>query len=279
MEIKAPDDVLKELKKIYQEHEEIQNKRDEDYEKKKHTLEQLLSELSDQRKKAAEENDRVKAAARDLEIREKTLDDRELKFTKMITEHELLKKELAQLRMERDDLEFERAVRGDDCTSPDMTSYILRSEHDEIVSELKKTIDSLQSERLRLMKNSIGIQDYGRMNGAESAPLTADMLLSHIKEQTDIEMLDSAGQSGNIVIRKDGVLYSFEFTAPPSFEILAESISPLQREQIENGYPELQFTSKEDGVHITGYFTDDIEPGKLLDRVFRIGACLMKEED
>ena len=146
MEIKAPDDVLKELKKIYQEHEEIQNKRDEDYEKKKHTLEQLLSELSDQRKKAAEENDRVKAAARDLEIREKTLDDRELKFTKMITEHELLKKELAQLRMERDDLEFERAVRGDDCTSPDMTSYILRSEHDEIVSELKKTIDSLQSE-------------------------------------------------------------------------------------------------------------------------------------
>lgn len=284
-----PEEMLEKLNQIYLEREKQFSQWEKEHERKREQLKDILEQIEKKRKENEQETVRLAQLQESLERKGEELDRREKEFARLYTELENMRSEVLKLKMEAENYDFERAIHGEGTSvkAPDLTQYILRTEHEKLLAELQEKVSDLQKERIRLLKNSLGMEENKDLQTepeAETAEqetgdvpeLTAMALKDYLNNGTGIEKTEQKMNNGSEEIRmkRNGIIYSFLFTFPPSFTILTDTISQEQRDRVITKYPEIQISTKEDRVLLTGYFTNDISPENLTNRVFDIGRFL-----
>lgn len=277
--------MLHELNRIYREREEQYRKWNLDYEEKSKKLDEKLAALSTGRKEISDRERKLKAEKDELDKREKELNAREMEFSQLYADLEKARSEVLQLKKDAEDYKFDCAMQEESLEDRerDLSQYILRSEHEKIVDDMRQTIDALREERIHLLKNSLGMQEvteHADVKGEEYR-MTASLLkqyLEHSSESGKVE-ITRTDDIEELKFERNGIMYSFLFSVPPAFKIVTESISQEQRAEIGQKYPEIQVTTKDDRVILIGYFTEDITADILAERVFAIGKCLTNMEE
>lgn len=282
MEKKSQEEMLSELNRIYREREEQFRKWDQAHEKKKNQLEDMLKELAQQKKEISIQQSEISARKEEVSRREQELNSREEEFSQLYTELERARSEAISLKMEAENYRFERALQDAGSEVPDLGRYILREEHQKIVSELQDTVDTLRRERISLLKNSLGISEESGVAADQTdtdRKLTADILLEYLKD-TENSSVEKQNLNGEEVVRmkRNGIEYSFLFTLPPTFMISAGRLSEEKKEGLAREHPELQISEEGERTILTGYFTEDIRIEKLVNLVQELGENFESEE-
>lgn len=275
MEKRHPEEILSQLRQIYNERDQEYRKWEEDHNKKVKLLDQMMEELAEQRERNAQELEALKQKEKELGEREDQLQQRERDYVQQYVALENMRSESIRIKKDAEDLRFNQAVEGSHPEGTDMTGYVPKEEHDKIVSDLENTIKNLT---ITLLKHGITLPDDKRTEShrpsaeAEVNRLTIDDLRIYLSTVKDVDVRPQSRED-QIDMQKEDIIYRFTFTLPPEFQIISDKITQEVRERIERDFPELQVDVK-DQTSVAGFFTEDITPEALLRRVFEIGDIL-----
>lgn len=114
--------------------------------------------------------------------------------------------------------------------------------------------------------------------------LTADVLAASLKKNNMFEKVEilHAKEGVQISAQKGLLHYRFVFNEPPYFDVYIERDVDEKRkkviDQFRVNHPELEITTENGMIRITGYFTKDMSTWNLLDNVNRATDCLNQGE-
>jgi hypothetical protein len=126
------------------------------------------------------------------------------------------------------------------------------------------------------------LQDTNRPGLESQEELTAEVLRKYMeRNETEFENLSIRHSDAGEQLRAEcsGLQYRFLFTKPAQFDIFAERKKSSRFKKIlaefNNEYPGVQFRyeDQEGGVYATGYFTYEMKPYELMERVKEISSC------
>ena len=166
----------------------------------------------------------------------------------------------------------------------------MQEEHEAAVSRLENTVKLLT---ITLLKNNIPLPEdmdeaepdfgtqteQGNLIGLEISgqDLTENTLREYLKSLEGVTI--DQDQAGRIDIRHRGLGYHFIFSEPPEFTVSVDKTVPIRKEHIEKEFPGLLIETRDEYTDIKGFFTSDIAPGELVQRVFEIGNILFENEE
>lgn len=293
MEKRNPAEILSQLNELYEKREAEYQNWEENYQKKMASLDQMLKDIETRSNENQRKSKELSQKEEALQEREKKLVQREETLAEEYLKMEISRSDNIRLKQENADLLFEQAV-GPQNPSDGTNQAghnISQAEHEAVVSRLENTVKLLT---ITLLKNNIplpedmdagepdfGTQtDQGNPMGLETSgqDLTENTLREYLKSLEGVT-IDHQDQAGRIDIRYRGLGYHFIFSEPPEFTVSVEKTVPVRKERIEKEFPGLLMETRDDHTDIKGFFTSDIAPGELVQRVFEIGNILFENEE
>ncbi len=291
MEKRNSEEVLSQLNALYEKREVEYLNWEKNYQKKMASLDQMLKDIETRRNENQRKSKELSQKEEDLQEREKQLVQREETLVEEYLKMEISRSDNIRLKQENADLLFEQAVGPQNPSDgTNQAGHISQAEHEAAVSRLENTVKLLT---ITLLKNNIplpadmdagepnfGTQaDQGNPIGLETSgqDLTENTLREYLKSLEGVT-IDHQDQAGRIDIRHRGLGYHFIFSEPPEFTVSVEKTVPIRKERIEKEFPGLLIETRDNHTDIKGFFTSDIAPGELVQRVFEIGNILFEEE-
>lgn len=292
MEKRNSAEVLSQLNALYEKREVEYQNWEENYQKKMESLNQMLKDIETRRNENQRKSEELSQKEESLQEREKQLVQREETLAEEYLKMEIFRSDNIRLKQENADLLFKQAVGPQNPSDgTNQAGHISQAEHEAAVSRLENTVKLLT---ITLLKNNIPLPedmdaeesdlktqtDQGNPIGLERSgqDLTENTLREYLKSLEDVT-IDHQDQAGRIDIRHRGLDYHFIFSEPPEFTVSVDKTVPIRKERIEKEFPGLLIETRDDHTDIKGFFTSDIAPGELVQRVFEIGNILFENEE
>ena len=292
MEKRSPAEVLSQLNALYEKREVEYQNWEENYQTKMESLDQMLKDIETKRNENQQKLEELSQKEESLQEREKQLVQREEKLAEEYLKMEISRSDNIRLKQENADLLFKQAVGPQNPSNgTNQAGYILQTEHVAAVARLENAVKLLT---ITLLKNNIPLPedmdagepdlktqtDQGNPIGLETSgqDLTENTLREYLKSLEGVT-IDHQNQSGRIDIRHRGLGYHVIFSEPPEFTVSVDKTVPIRKERIEKEFPGLLIETRDDHTDIKGFFTSDIAPEELVQRVFEIGNILFESEE
>ncbi len=232
-----PGEFMDKIQQIYREREDEFSRWEADYQKKSESLQTLLAQVLEDRKKLdadrenlEKEQERVSLEGETLRRDQETLEQERDKLAseknelvfKMNLEHESIRNEEMKLKRLRDDYEYKISM-ADGGLSADMSLYMLRTEHREIMDkqqagyeaqlqelresygeslqeqhreleQLRQETEDLRAERIRLLAENLKLS--GAMDGPGAAGMPQEGRREENREPRQTGRVPESGTGG-----------------------------------------------------------------------------------
>lgn len=184
--------------------------------------------------------------------------------------------------------------------------YILKTEHEKEVDQLKEANQNLQKAKAELFrkmfggssaKETVSEEERSIVNkkagGGEATDvisetardLTAESLKDALLERTDYNAprVRHADKGDLVEVKKGEATCCFVFDEPPYFDITFQRKESKRLlallEKLREMYPDVTFTSENGEVRVTGYFMRSISVSALLKEVEEISDGFLEQEE
>ncbi len=298
---------LETMNQMYEEREAIFKKREEEYQKQKHTLSVILNQIQQEKEEFLDQsrmeleiakNEKIKAQQvkeefeHRLVLLELLLNQQGEDSTKVIEFfHSLvegqadaagLSTENSQLKTENQQLREEKLLLQEENQELTEAAASFEQERKKLLGLIAKLRNKEKTEKLSNVQYQDIPKEEPQHETEESVyeELTASILKSYLqKNESRCEHMEirHSEDCEQLHFTIGGLKFVFLFSFPASFEISAvrKNGHVLQKvlAKMNEKYPDVKFQYEDGKVYATGYFMNTIRPEHLMERVDTISDC------